>query len=159
MTFVSTAKPPLSHLLKMLSGFCSENSVSWSFKKAKTPAFRKLVILKKPTSLPTEQHFFGMLNGQPCYVSGLEERRRSIPESFSVMELRQVFRRFETDGVQAAGLAGHLLQWHRNHQYCSRCGKPNEDKEDERAKICPGCGLINYPQAFPGHHRCCGQGW
>ena len=89
-----------------------------------------------------------MLNGQPCYASGLGSNE-AIPEPFSAMELRQVFQRFETDGVQAAGLAGHLLAWHRNHQYCSRCGKPNEDKEGERAKICPECGLINYPRLSP----------
>ena len=92
--------------------------------------------------------FSGMLNGQPCYAAEVKSDQ-AIPESFSRMELRQVFRRFESDFVQAAGLAGHLLTWHQNHRYCSRCGKTNEDKEDERAKICPSCGLVNYPRLSP----------
>ncbi len=147
MTFVSTAEPPL---------IPPENAFWFFFRKqrllviqegenTRIPKTRDL----KKTNLSTEgQHFFGMLNGQPCYASGLGSNE-AIPEPFSAMELRQVFRRFETDGVQAAGLAGHLLAWHRNHQYCSRCGKSNEDKPDERAKICPECGLINYPRLSP----------
>jgi len=144
MTFVSTAKPPLTP---------PENAFWFLFRKQRFLVIEEGESTRIPqtpdlekTNLSADgQHFFGMLNGQPCYVSGLGSDE-VIPEAFSAMDLRQVFRRFETDDVQAAGLAGHLLEWHRNHQYCSRCGKPNEDKEDERAKICPECGLINYPR-------------
>ncbi len=147
MTFVSTAKAPSKP---------AENALWFLFQKQ-----RFLVIEEgKKSRIPQNQdllnanlaaqgsHFFGMLKGQPCYAAELAEDE-AIPEAFSAMELRQVFRRFETDGVQAAGLAGHLLNWHRNHQYCSRCGKPNQDKEDERAKICSACGLVNYPRLSP----------
>ena len=147
MTFVSTAEPPLTP---------PENAFWFFFQKQRllviqegeNPRIPKTPDLKKTNLSAEGQHFFGMLNGQPCYVAELGSDE-AIPEPFSAMELRQVFRCFETDGVQAAGLAGHLLAWHRNHQYCSRCGKPNEDKEGERAKICPECGLINYPRLSP----------
>jgi NAD+ diphosphatase len=147
MTFVSTAKPLLTP---------PENAFWFLFRKQRFLVIQEGENTRIPqtpdlekTNLSVDgQHFFGMLNGQPCYVSGLESDE-VIPEIFSAMELRQVFRRFETDGVQAAGLAGHLLAWHRNHQFCSRCGNPNEDKQDERAKICPECGLINYPRLSP----------
>ena len=147
MTFVSTAEPPLTP---------PENAFWFFFRKQRLLVIQegentripKTPDLKKTNLSAEGQHFFGMLNGRPCYASGLGSDE-AIPEPFSAMELRQVFRRFETDGIQAAGLAGHLLAWHRNHQYCSRCGKPNEDKEGERAKICPECGLINYPRLSP----------
>ena len=147
MTFVSIAKPLLTP---------PENAFWFLFRKQRFLVIQEGENTRIPqtpdlekTNLSVDgQHFFGMLNGQPCYVSGLESDE-VIPEIFSAMELRQVFRRFETDGVQAAGLAGHLLAWHRNHQFCSRCGNPNEDKQDERAKICPECGLINYPRLSP----------
>ena len=72
-----------------------------------------------------------------------------LPETFSTMGLRHVFRHFDSDGIQAAGLAGHLLAWHRNHHFCGKCGSPTKDKEDERAIICPECGLVNYPRLSP----------
>ena len=147
MTFVSTAKPPLTP---------SENAFWFLFRKQRFLVIQEgektripqTADLKKNNLSAQGHHFFGILNDQPCYVSGLGSDE-IVPEAFSAMELRQVFRRFETDDVQAAGLAGHLLEWHRNHQYCSRCGNPNEDKQDERAKICPECGLINYPRLSP----------
>ena len=51
--------------------------------------------------------------------------------------------------IRAAGVANQLVHWTRNHQYCGRCGNVTEDKKGERAKICPQCGLINYPRLSP----------
>ncbi len=147
MTFVSTAKPPLAP---------GKDALWFLFRK------QRLMVLEegRETRIPCSsdlgkmdfsakvQHFFGMLNDRPCYAVALKEDD-TVVESFSAVPLRQVFRRFETDTVQAAGLAGHLLAWHQNHQYCSRCGALNRDKEDERAKICPECGLVNYPRLSP----------
>lgn len=147
MTFVSTAEPPLTPPVNAFRFFFRKQRllIIQEGEKTRIPQTRDL---EKTNLFAERRHFFGMLNGRPCYASEIGDDE-AIPEPFSAMELRQVFRCFETDGVQAAGLAGHLLAWHRNHQYCSRCGKPNEDKEDERAKICPECGLINYPRLSP----------
>lgn len=147
MTFLSTVKPPES---------IPDNAFWFPFLKQRLLVIQekekiripKTEDLRKAGISFNDKHFFGALNGQPCYAVELEADE-TLPEPFSVMELRRVFRRFETDEVQAAGLAGHLLAWHRNHQYCSRCGQPNEDKTDERAKICPKCGLVNYPRLSP----------
>ena len=147
MSFLSTAKPPLKP---------PENAFWFLFRKQHFMVIQEGGNTRIPeaadlekTDLSTDgQHFFGMLNDRPCYVAEMR-RDAVVPDIFTAVELRQVFRRFETDGVQAAGLAGHLLAWHRNHQYCSRCGKANEDKGDERAKICPACGLVNYPRLSP----------
>jgi len=51
--------------------------------------------------------------------------------------------------IWTAGRANQLATWNRNHQYCGSCGFSFEDKKDERAKICPQCGLINYPRLSP----------
>lgn len=147
MTFVSTARPPRTP---------PENSLWFLFQKQRFLTIQKdemTRILQTPdlerNNLSAQgAYFFGMLNDQPCYVAELR-RNEIIPDALTAMDLRQVFRCFDTDGVQAAGLGGHLLAWHRNHQYCSKCGTPNENKKDERAKICPKCGLINYPRLSP----------
>ena len=147
MTFVSTAKPPRT---------TPENALWFLFYQQRLLLFQEGEKSRIPQTIdlgkidPTfhVKHFFGMLNGRPCYAVELKDHD-TAGEPFSAVELRQVFRRFETDTVQASGLASHLLAWHRNHQYCGRCGAKNHDKEDERAKICTECGLVNYPRLSP----------
>jgi NAD+ diphosphatase len=41
------------------------------------------------------------------------------------------------------------VHWHRNHRFCGRCGSPTQDHPEDRAKICPSCGLINHPRVSP----------
>ncbi len=48
-----------------------------------------------------------------------------------------------------AGLARQLQYFRRNHIFCGHCGTRALDKEDERAKICPRCQSIFYPQLYP----------
>ncbi len=147
MTFLSTAKPPEG---------IPANAFWFPFVKQRLLVIQgpeetrilKTEDLRKAGLVCSDKHFIGMLNGRPCYAAALSGDE-AVPETFSLTELRKVFRRFETDEVQAAGLAGHLLAWHRNHRYCSRCGHENADKADERAKICPECGLVNYPRLSP----------
>ena len=146
MTFVSTAEPPLEppgNALWFL--FQKHFLVVRKGNEARVP---QTPDLEEYALFPHENRFFGMLNGQPCYAAELSGDQ-IIPEVFSLVALRQVFHRFDMDGVQAAGLASHLLAWHENHQYCGKCGRPTKDKEGERAKICPECGLVNYPRLSP----------
>ena len=147
MTFASTAKPPLKPPENALWFLFQEQRllVMQEGDDARIPKTRDL---EKTRISPGLKRFFGVLNDQPCYAAELSGDE-PIPEGFSPMKLRQVFQQFDADGVQAAGLAGHLLAWHRNHEYCGKCGKPTKDKEDERAKICPECGLVNYPRLSP----------
>jgi NAD+ diphosphatase len=48
-----------------------------------------------------------------------------------------------------AGRAQQVIEWHNTHQHCGRCGGAMEDHRADRAKVCSGCGLINYPRIAP----------
>jgi NAD+ diphosphatase len=63
--------------------------------------------------------------------------------------LRQLFGLISDDLLTLAGRAIHLLYWDSTTQFCGRCGHTTLLKTDERAKECPQCGLINYPQLAP----------
>ena len=65
------------------------------------------------------------------------------------MGLRALFGLIDEDLVWAAGTANQMIHWHQTHRYCGKCGHPTKTKPDERAKICPKCGLINYPRISP----------
>ena len=48
-----------------------------------------------------------------------------------------------------AGRAVQLVEWQRTHRFCGRCGAATEDAPGERARRCPGCGLLAYPRLAP----------
>ncbi|MCP4622431.1 MAG: NAD(+) diphosphatase [bacterium] len=147
MTFLSNFKPPAN---------ASETALWLLFHDQLLLMRREGDSLSIPNSAeleifglgPTGRQFLGMLNDHPCYVGELTDAEQ-ISDPFTFTDLWALFGRFEEDVIRAAGLANQLVQWNQNHRYCGKCGNPTENKTDERAKICPKCGLINYPRLSP----------
>lgn len=48
-----------------------------------------------------------------------------------------------------AGRAVQLVDWDRTHRFCGACGTPTTARAGERARECPGCGLLAYPRLSP----------
>ncbi|MGD8298079.1 MAG: NAD(+) diphosphatase [Desulfobacterales bacterium] len=97
---------------------------------------------------PIHKQYLGSLDGLPCYAAELLHDR-NLPDGFEFKGLRQLFGRLEEELIWVAGRANQLVDWNQNHQFCGRCGHATEDKQSERAKICPNCRLINYPRVSP----------
>jgi NAD+ diphosphatase len=94
------------------------------------------------------RQYLGRLNGRHCYsaeVSGETEPA----EGWTFHGLRRLFGRLQDELFWIAGAAVQIVDWDRNHQYCGHCGAVNRDRERERAKECPQCGLISYPRISP----------
>ncbi|QGU94535.1 NAD(+) diphosphatase [Clostridium bovifaecis] len=68
---------------------------------------------------------------------------------FKFYKLRVLITAIDNPTFNLAAKAFHLLKWDNTYKYCSKCGTLVEDKKDERAKICPKCGLISYPRISP----------
>jgi NAD+ diphosphatase len=47
------------------------------------------------------------------------------------------------------GRAVQIVAWGQNHRYCGRCGAHNQHADDERAQVCPECGLMCFPRLSP----------
>ncbi|MDH3413433.1 MAG: NAD(+) diphosphatase [Gammaproteobacteria bacterium] len=127
-------------------------------------AFRKSEILvlngtsrpELPCSMSLEEHglapqrhqYLGLFRGRHCFAAEVHESQ-PLPDGWSFLGLRDLFGL--TEGVLAAlsGRAYQILEWDRNHQYCSRCGTPNVRRTDERARRCSGCGFTSYPPVTP----------
>jgi NAD+ diphosphatase len=105
-------------------------------------------VLKKCKSAIIRKHYLGTLHDRPCFAA--EFAGDSIQDAqFAFKDLRGLFGMLEEDLIWIAGRANQLVNWSQTHRYCGRCGKRTEDKTDERAKICPECGLVNYPRLSP----------
>jgi NAD+ diphosphatase len=98
-------------------------------------------------------HYLGNLNGIPCYCTELHNNAAGMAEiisgGMSFRELRTLLGLVDDDTFKIAGLASQIINWDSTHRYCGRCGTFMDVKEDERAKICPGCGFVSFPRISP----------
>lgn len=53
------------------------------------------------------------------------------------------------EAVFAAAVSESLHRWYGANRFCGRCGKPMQDSDTERARVCPDCGLTVYPKICP----------
>jgi NAD+ diphosphatase len=97
---------------------------------------------------PIRSQYLGTLDGRACYAAELPHEDQVL-DGFHLKGLRETFGQLEEELIWIAGRANQLVDWSRNHQFCGQCGHPTEDRSQERAKICPACGLINYPRLSP----------
>jgi len=92
--------------------------------------------------------YLGRLNSFHCYAAELSPTA-TWNEPVSRVDLRRLHGLMAPDFLQAAVTGVQVLGWDQTFQYCGRCGMPTEDKADERAKVCPACGLVNFPRLSP----------
>jgi NAD+ diphosphatase len=94
------------------------------------------------------RQYLGTYQGKHCYTVELQESA-TLPEGWAVLGLRDLFRHFDESLAALSGRAYQILDWDRNHQFCSRCGTPTELRTDERARACPSCSYTTYPPISP----------
>jgi NAD+ diphosphatase len=92
--------------------------------------------------------YLGTYGDSGCFVADVNEQMAN-PPGMRFQDLRPLLGVLSDEMFSLAGRAYQLLYWDRSHQFCSRCGSPNQQKKDERAKECPQCGLIDYPVTTP----------
>jgi len=97
---------------------------------------------------PIRKQYLGTLDGRPCYSAELAANV-TAPEGMTFQELRPLFGLLEEHLFWLSGRAIQIINWDRTHQYCGRCGTPTENEPNERAKVCPKCGHINFPGISP----------
>jgi NAD+ diphosphatase len=97
---------------------------------------------------PVRNQYLGLYGGRHCYAVEVQESQ-PLPEGWAALGLRDLFAMVETTLAALSGRAYQLLEWDRNHQYCSRCGTPTRMRTDERSRTCPACGYTTYPPVSP----------
>ena len=116
----------------------NEESASVPF--IEDPSLLNLDIIRKQS--------VGELDGVPCYAAECGPDAKA-PEGMSFHGLRSLFGHLDEDVFRLAGRAFQIMNWDRTHQFCSQCGHPTRDKEDETAKLCPACGFVSFPVMAP----------
>jgi NAD+ diphosphatase len=94
-----------------------------------------------------EGHYLGRLDDVDCYA--VELPTADAPEGATLEGLRALYGRLPDDQYSIAGRAVQILLWDNTHRFCGRCGQPTVNAPGERAKLCPQCGLLNFPRLSP----------
>ncbi len=147
MSFVISLNPPK----------CDSREDLWFF-------FRRDELLVRPTEtgaeVPSAQdvtgletniissHYLGTLNELNCYTAEVDANAAG-PKGMSFQELRSLLGLLDDEFFSAAGRAFQIIHWEQTHQFCGRCGGRTRLKAGERARECPNCGLVIYPELSP----------
>lgn len=80
--------------------------------------------------------------------------RMDTPEvltpDYRLTGLREILLNGAPDDFRLGATALQILEWDRNHAFCSRCGSATEPHpRGERAKVCPACTYAQYPRIQP----------
>lgn len=97
---------------------------------------------------PGYSQFLGLYGETNCFVAEIESHTK-LPSSTELHGLRALFGRVENDLFTLAGRAQQILHYHKEHQFCGKCGTPMKNRKTELAKICPACGFISFPRLSP----------
>ncbi len=71
------------------------------------------------------------------------------PTGYTLTPLRQLLTRWSASEFENASRAIQLIEWRRNHIFCSRCGTQTIAHANEHAMICPACDYTQYPRLQP----------
>jgi NAD+ diphosphatase len=94
------------------------------------------------------KQYLGTMNGRSC-LSAECEGDVQIPARMEFQGLRKLYGALDEEIFWVAGRAFQIMDWDRTHRHCGRCGTRTKDKADERAKVCPSCGVVSFPRMSP----------
>ena len=98
--------------------------------------------------MPIFSQFLGQYGTTSCFVAEVGESP-APPSTRQFKGLRSLFGAVDDDLFTLAGRAMQVLHWHKEHQFCGKCGTRMENRETELAKICPACCFVSFPRLSP----------
>ena len=84
-------------------------------------------------------------SGRALFALETGDRLSATP----VAPFRQIGAELDLPEAAAALEAVALIEWHRRHPYCARCGAPTEPAEGGHRRACPSCGASHFPRMDP----------
>jgi NAD+ diphosphatase len=96
-----------------------------------------------------EEVFLGLSEGVPYFAVALKEAALDHFTEYEPHELRGLLSQISLVESQLAATARSLLEWHRSHRFCSKCGSKSELDDAGWKRSCPDCGAMHFPRTDP----------
>jgi NAD+ diphosphatase len=84
-----------------------------------------------------------------AFLDPTVQRHPAAPGDLAFRELRAVMTRLTPRDAELAATARALLNWHRSHGFCARCGAGSQMAEAGWQRRCPACGAHHFPRTDP----------
>ncbi|MEP1443960.1 MAG: NAD(+) diphosphatase [Hyphomicrobiales bacterium] len=98
-----------------------------------------------------QAHLLGITkNGEPEFALGIAPREE-FPDGMEAIDLRSAARGGVLRGqeIGAIAQARSLVAWHRNSQFCPKCGTKTKTIQAGYARRCEPCGITHFPRTDP----------
>jgi NAD+ diphosphatase len=136
----------------------ADPTVWLAFRKAELLVVQEGSTARAPTG--AEWAALGLVAGEPQSVGTLAGATAwsvevatpepiELPEGMAFLGLRRLWGVLDEEAWKLAGRAVQIVGWDRDHHFCGRCGAETERKPEELARICPRCGLQQFPRISP----------
>ena len=73
----------------------------------------------------------------------------ALPEGLQLVPIRHLLANWSMPEFELASRAKQLMEWRRNHRFCSRCGNITVQHERDHAMVCTVCEYTQYPRVQP----------
>jgi NAD+ diphosphatase len=120
---------------------------------------RELLVQARGGSLPLEApealgveprgaHYLGALGALHCWSVELAPDALP-PPGMAFRDLRALYGVLDTSLHAIAARAVQIVEWDRTHRFCGACGAATAPHPSERSRVCPACGLAQFPRIAP----------
>ncbi|MBK9992024.1 MAG: NAD(+) diphosphatase [Verrucomicrobia bacterium] len=91
----------------------------------------------------------GLLGARPLWLYTIESADALAPVGWEWHETRALLSAFTPAQMHAVSCARELNVWQSRNRFCGCCGTPTIDMPEERAKKCPACSSLYFPNISP----------
>ncbi len=111
----------------------------------------KIIILQNslPTDLVCNDPVYLGIKGDCMYHVCEVPVSARLPEGFESSSVRELYEKAQESDMAIASYAVRILEFHRLHAFCGRCGTKTLPLTTERAQTCPVCNTTVYPRISP----------
>jgi NAD+ diphosphatase len=92
-------------------------------------------------------------NGAPIFAvsmaSGFKLDGSLIEGTGEFTDMRGAAAGLDLMQANLASTARSILEWHRSHRFCSKCGSESQVAEAGWKRVCPSCGAEHFPRTDP----------
>ena len=98
--------------------------------------------------------FLGCYRGAPCFTadfSALDEdtAKTRFGETMKFIDLRSVAGQLSQGEATIVAAAKGVIDWHRIHPFCARCGGASAPEDGGWRRKCSACGALHFPRTDP----------
>jgi NAD+ diphosphatase len=86
---------------------------------------------------------------QGAFFDPTEQHHPALPDDHRFVELRGAMARLTALDAELAATARGLLEWHRTHGFCARCGARSVLSHAGWQRHCPACHAPHFPRTDP----------